>query len=248
MKDNFSKDSHLYAKYRPTYPIDLFNFIFELGENKDLAWDCATGNGQVATQLAKEFKQVEATDLSASQLENALQLENINYSVQLAEKTDFNNSQFDLITVAQAIHWFDFDKFYAEVNRTLKPDGIIAVIGYGLLKVSAEIDEIINHFYENIIGPFWDEERKYIEENYQTIPFPFEEISTPSFQIELNWTAENLLNYLSTWSAVKHYEKAKNESPLKFIKNELKTRWGKQKREVNFPVLLRAGKKKSSSI
>ena len=114
MKDNFSKDSDLYAKYRPTYPKELFTYLFDLVENKDFAWDCATGNGQVAVELAKGFNVVKATDLSDSQLENATREDNINYSVQLAEKTNFKNNQFDLITVAQAIHWFNFEQFYAE--------------------------------------------------------------------------------------------------------------------------------------
>ena len=246
MKDNFSKDSDLYAKYRPTYPKELFSYLYNLIENENLAWDCATGNGQVAAELAKKFKSVYATDLSASQLENAPRKDNLNYSVQLAEKTNFQNNQFDLITVAQAIHWFDFEKFYAEVNRTLKPEGIFAVIGYGLLTISPKVDEVIHHFYNDIIGSYWDEERKYIEENYKTIPFPFEEISNPDFQIKVKWSAEDVLNYLNTWSAVKHYEKAKNESPLLKIEKDLKTVWRDEKREVSFPVLLRVGKKKSS--
>ena len=247
MKDNFSKDSHLYAKYRPTYPSSLFTYIFSLLETKDHAWDCATGNGQVATQLAKEFQVVEATDISASQVEQAPKLAHIHYTIQPAEQTNFEKDQFDLITVAQAIHWFDFEKFYAEVNRTLKPDGILAVIGYGLLSISPELDLIIHHFYNDIIGAYWDEERKYIEENYETIPFSFEEIKTPKFEITYEWTAEDLLNYLNTWSAVKHYEKEKNESPLLLIQQQLKEVWGAKKRKVTFPVLLRVGKKKSFS-
>ncbi|WP_283639497.1 class I SAM-dependent methyltransferase [Mesonia mobilis] len=247
MKDNFSRDSHLYAKYRPTYPSALFTYIFSLLETKDQAWDCATGNGQVATQLAKEFQIVEATDISASQVEQAPKLAHIHYSIQPAEQTKFEKDQFDLITVAQAIHWFDFEKFYAEVNQTLKPNGILAVIGYGLLSISLEIDHIIHHFYNNIIGDYWDEERKYIEENYETIPFSFEEIKTPKFEITYEWTAEDLLNYLNTWSAVKHYEKEKNESPLLLIQQQLKETWGVKRRKVAFPVLLRVGKKKSFS-
>lgn len=247
MKDNFSKDSHLYAKYRPTYPSALFTYIISLLETKDQAWDCATGNGQVATQLAKEFQIVEATDISTSQVEQAPKLANIDYSIQPAEQTKFEKDQFDLITVAQAIHWFDFEKFYAEVNRTLQPNGILAVIGYGLLSISPELDLIIHHFYNDIIGAYWDEERKYIEENYETIPFSFEEIKTPKFEITYEWTAEDLLNYLNTWSAVKHYEKEKNESPLLLIQQQLKEVWGAKKRKVTFPVLLRVGKKKSFS-
>ena len=154
MKDNFSKDSHLYAKYRPTYPSALFTYIISLLETKDQAWDCATGNGQVATQLAKEFQVVEATDISASQVEQAPKLAHIHYTIQPAEQTKFEKDQFDLITVAQAIHWFDFEKFYAEVNRTLQPNGILAVIGYGLLSISPELDLIIHHFYNDIIGAY----------------------------------------------------------------------------------------------
>ena len=128
---------------------------------------------------------------------------NIRYSLQAAESTDFTNDFFDLIVVAQAIHWFDFEKFYAEVNRTLRKDGLLVVLGYGKLEVSEEIDAIITKFYREVIGPFWDKERKYIDENYQTIPFLFDEIKTPKFANIFEWTFEHLIGYLETWSAVK---------------------------------------------
>lgn len=247
MKDNFSKDSQLYAKYRPTYPAVVFDYIFSLIENKNVAWDCATGNGQVATKLAKKFTLVKATDLSASQLKNSTPLNNIDYSVQLAEKTNFKNHQFDLITVSQAIHWFNFNEFYAEVNRTLKPNGYLVVIGYGLASVTPKINNLINYFYNDILGKYWDDERKYIEENYQTIPFPFKEVAAPKFKITYCWAAEDFLNYLYTWSAVKHFISIKKRNPLKLIEHELKNYWEDKKREVTFPVLLRVGNKKSFS-
>lgn len=242
MKDNFSQDSDKYAKYRPQYPAELFEYIYSRCNNFEKAWDCATGNGQVAKILAKKFKHVEATDISKNQLQEAPELNNINYAVQQAEKTNFADHQFNLITVAQAIHWFEFNDFYKEVKRTLQPNGILAVIGYGLLGINPELDKIVHDFYDNIIGKYWDEERKYIEENYQTIPFPFKELESPSFEIKYNWLAEDLLNYLSTWSAVKHYQEKNNEDPVKLIEENVKKVWGDKKREVKFPILLRIGK------
>ena len=240
MKDNFSSKSHNYAKFRPEYPVALFHFLEELINNTDCAWDCGTGNGQVASSLATIFSTVKATDISAAQLQNAVQKENIEYSKQAAEKNNFPNHSFDLITVAQAIHWFDFQNFYAEVSRTLKPDGILAVIGYGLLKIDPETDRIIRYFYEEIIGEYWDEERRYLEEEYRSIPFPFREISCPSFERRLKWDFQHLIGYLETWSAVKHYEKATGRSPVKLIQENLEQRFGVEG-EVRFPVLLRVG-------
>ena len=143
--------------------------------------------------------------------------------------------------MAQAVHWFNFKTFYNEVERVLKPNGIIAIIGYSLFKSNSKTDKLIHKFYKNIIGPFWDEERRYLDEKYQTIPFPFQEIETPAFQQEYQWSFDHLIGYLETWSAVKHYEKEKGENPVNLIKNELKTAFG-NKNKIVFPILLRLGK------
>lgn len=243
MKDNFSIQSALYAQFRPTYPAALYDYILSLVKEKDLAWDCATGNGQVARELAKHFKQVYATDISESQLKNAPQQPNITYQVAPAEKTNFKNQSFDLITVAQAIHWFDFDGFYQEVNRTLKPSGLLAVIGYGLMYINPAIDALVHKLYEDILGLFWDEERRYITEDYQTIPFPFHEIEAPKFTIKTQWSFEQLVGYLNTWSALQHYMQTHNQNPMDFIYEPLKETWGAaESKDVNFPILLRIGK------
>lgn len=181
MKDNFSKQSNQYAKYRPTYPNAFFEHLKGLMSTHENAWDCGTGNGQVAVQLANTFENVYASDISASQIANAPILRNVHYSIQAAEQTSFQDDFFDLIVVAQAIHWFDFEKFYDEVRRTAKDGALIVVIGYGRVEISPEIDAIVNHFYHDVIGKYWDAERRYIDENYQTIPFPFEEIKAPHF-------------------------------------------------------------------
>ncbi len=164
MKDLFSKQSELYAKFRPSYPKEIFDFLLTQVREGNTAWDCATGNGQVASSLAERFEKVYATDISEGQLSKAIQKPNLEYKIEAAEKTSFDDSMFDLVTVAQAIHWFDFEKFYSEVKRTLKPEGIIAVIGYTLPKIDDEVDEILNNFYENILDGYWDKERKYIDE------------------------------------------------------------------------------------
>ncbi len=242
MKDNFSTQSDQYAKYRPKYPNDFFDYLGTIIKNKHVAWDCGTGNGQVAIELAKRFTMVYATDISVAQLAQAQQLPNVIYSVQAAEKTNFPNDFFDLITVAQAIHWFDFEKFYGEIKRTAKPNATLVVMGYGKIEVSPEIDTIISDFYKNTIGNYWDKERKYIDELYKTIPFPFEEIETPSFSISYNWSLDHFMGYLGTWSAVKHYINDTMQNPLDVIENQLEDLWERDVvKKIKFPLLLRIG-------
>ncbi len=243
MKDNFSVQSDQYIKFRPTYPKELYDFLLALVETKHTAWDCGTGNGQIAKELSKYFNKVYATDISEKQIKNAIQGDNIFYKVEGAEKTSFPEKFFNLITVAQAIHWFNFDDFYSEVKRTIKPNGIIAVIGYGFIETDKNTNEIISHFYKTILGVFWDKERKYIDENYQTIPFPFKEIKSPILYNTFKWAFEQLIGYFETWSAVQHYIKTKKENPVDLIKKDLKETWktGLLK-TVRFPILLRIGK------
>jgi ubiquinone/menaquinone biosynthesis C-methylase UbiE len=244
MKDNFSKQAHLYAIFRPGYPQQLYDFLTDLAAGKKIAWDCGTGNGQVAAKLSEYFEKVYATDISASQIANAVKKKNIFYSLEKAEKTAFANNQFDLITIAQAIHWFHFEKFYKEVKRTLKQNGVIAVFGYNLIRINKEIDAVIDDFYINITGPYWDKERKFVDENYANIPFPFDkEIKAPEFESEYEWELEHLIGYFNTWSAVQHFITIKNENPVEQIIEPLKKLWGNEtKRKVTFPIFMRIGR------
>lgn len=243
MKDNFSSQSAEYAVYRPTYPQELYDFLFSLVNEKDAAWDCATGNGQVARILAQHFQKVYATDISEKQLSQALQLPNILYKVESSDRADVPDDSFDLVTVAQAIHWFNFEAFYAEVKRTLKPDGVIAVFGYGLMLIDKKVDQVIHKLYEDILGKYWDSERRYIEEGYKTIPFPFEEVTAPHFQIKTTWSFSQMIGYLNTWSSLQHYKKANERNPLEYLMIELKDAWGDDaEKEVRFPILLRVGR------
>jgi Methyltransferase domain len=240
-KDLFSNDSKQYAAFRPTYPKELFDFIFNHVTNFDVAWDCATGNGQAAKELASRFKKVCATDISEKQLENAAQRDTIIYSVSRAEKTSFLPNSFDLITVAQAVHWFDFDLFYQEAERVAKPNAAIAIWGYGLLSIDPIVDKKISEFYKNVIGPYWDKERRFIDEKYQTIPFPFEEVKSPTFTFSFEWTIDELQGYLGTWSAVQKFITANQFNPVEKLIEDIRTKWKKEKRIVNFPLFLKLG-------
>lgn len=243
MKDNFSSQAKLYANFRPHYPYQLYDFIYSNVRSFAKALDIATGNGQVAVELAKKFTEVHATDISAKQLSEAPAMPNIYYKVESAEDASFPENFFDLITVAQAIHWFDFEKFYSTAKKILKPQGIIVVIGYGLLSVNEKVDQWLHHYYKNITGPYWDKERKYIDDLYNSIPFPFAEIATPKLKIEYQWTKDQFIGYLNTWSAVQHFIKANNTHPLtQSLLNDLDDVWADNVvQSINFPLLLKAG-------
>lgn len=244
MKDNFSTQSKEYAQFRPDYPEALVQYLVAQTRHQHTAWDCGTGNGQLAVKLAKHFDRVFATDLSEAQISNATPGDNISYKAEKAETTSFSDKQFDLITVAQAIHWFDFDAFYKEVARTLKNDGLFAVTGYNLITINPEVDQVIRHFYEDITGPYWDKERRWVDEGYRTIPFPFEELNVPEFVQKYDWTMAQLTGYLATWSAVQHYKKANGTDPLPLILDDLNAAWGAAETlKVSCPILLRAGRK-----
>lgn len=246
MKDYFSEQADKYAKFRPNYPEEFFAYLNSILTAKHNAWDCGTGNGQVACRLAEIFENVFATDISQAQINNAFQAKNIRYSLQAAEKTNFTEETFDLIVAAQAVHWFDFEKFYAEVKRTAKRNALLVLMGYGRVQISEQIDKIIDDFYFNVLGKYWDTERKYIDEHYQTVPFPFEEIQAPDFTKKHSWNLEHLLAYLSTWSAVGHFIKKNAYNPLKNLKNKLESLWGiKETLDVHFPILLRVGRVKN---
>lgn len=237
-KDYFSGHSKLYATFRPTYPEALYEFIFKHVKQFDTAWDCATGNGQVAHVLTKHFKQVFASDISSEQIKHAHQKKNIVYKVEPAEQTSFANNQFDLITVAQAMHWLQPEDFFHEVMRVAKPRAILAVWGYANCFVNSEIDKHFVHFYQHIVGPYWDKARVLIEQHYQPISFPFEEIPSPQFQIQVNWNLEQFAGYITTWSATQKYIQTNGVNPVPQFIERIKPYW-KNEMPVTFPIFLR---------
>lgn len=241
IKDHFSGHAQQYAQFRPSYPDALYAHLVALVPVHEKVWDCATGNGQVASRLAEKFVSVYATDISSPQMDQAPRLSNIQYSVSRAEATNFADDMFDLVTVGQALHWFDFDAFFGEVQRVCKNEGLLAVWGYKRLEISPELDSLMEHFYEHTIGAYWDEERKYVTYGYQNIDFPFEEIDAPPFTIAVSWSLEQLAGYLDTWSSVQKYIRQHGESPVPEFVEKLKAT-GKVTGSlpISFPVFLRA--------
>jgi SAM-dependent methyltransferase len=224
-KDHFSSGSPSYAAFRPTYPPDLFEWLVTLCGHHDLAWDCATGNGQAAEGLSHHFNRVIATDASSQQIASAIPQANIEYRVATAEASGLDDTSLDLITVAQAAHWFDLDRFYAEAKRVLKSGGVLAIWGYGVLVLPGKLNELLNHFYAHTVGPYWPPERALIEDGYRGLAFPFVEIAAPAFSITISWNLPRLIAYLSTWSAVRHYIEAKGENPLIAFEREMAANW-----------------------
>ena len=242
MKDNFSKQAGIYAKYRPSYPQSLFDFILKNVRQRQSAWDCATGNGQSAKVLARYFDHVFATDISQKQIDKADQVTNIYYSVQPAEKTNFADNAFDLVTISQALHWFATEEFYTEVKRVSKPGAIIAAWCYSLLNISPEVDKLVNLFYKETIGLYWDAERKYVDDAYKTILFPFEEIAVPAFTMEYNWTIEELAGYLNTWSALQKFITSNNHNPVSGLIKQIEPHWQNERMKITFPLHIRMGR------
>ena len=244
-KDHFSKDPDSYSKYRPCYPVELFLYLSSITRGHDLAWDCATGSGQSATHLAKHFHRVIATDASSSQLSKAHQHAAVRYTVATAEDSGIFTSSLDIITVAQALHWFDLPAFSAEVDRTLKHQGILAVWTYNLLNIRADIDEQVNYLYREVLNSYWPAERRLVEQGYESIDFPYPELITPKFNMTLNWNYRQLTAYLSTWSAVKAYSSDKNKNPIDTVRAKLLKHWGNENTElpVTWPLTVRVWKK-----
>lgn len=223
-KDNFSSHAATYAEHRVSYPPELFEFLSTQIENHQLVWDCGTGNGQAAVQLAQFFEKVYATDPSAAQIENAFLRPNIEFKVEKAEDCSLPDHSADLITVAQALHWFNFESFYKQVNRVLKPGGVFAAWCYDRPHSDDKrIDEIIAHMHDNIVGPFWQQENLMVEREYIDIPFPFREIETPAFEIREQWTTDRLLGHLNSWSATQRFIKAGNVDPMPALAERLQS-------------------------
>jgi Methylase involved in ubiquinone/menaquinone biosynthesis len=245
--DYFSSHANLYAEFRPTYHDSLFQYLASICKEKAFAWDCATGNGQAAEGLIRHFHSVVASDGSRKQIQQAKERQRIMYFVALAEQPPLPDSVADLVTIAQALHWLKHEPFFNEINRVLKPDGIVTAWCYNLLEVDPAIDATLLKYYWEIVGPYWAPERRLLEQGYRTIHFPFVELSAPTFYVEADWNLENLIGYLRTWSATQKYMRVKNADPLKLILSDLTAAWGNPKtnRHIVWPLSLRIGRKKT---
>jgi SAM-dependent methyltransferase len=240
-KDLFSAQASQYAQFRPHYPPELFTWVASLPPQRTLAVDVGTGNGQAAVELAASFARVIGVDPSAQQIENATARPNVEYRVGTAEATGVEPASADLVTVAQAFHWFDHPAFFREVQRIARPGGRLAVWCYGLTSITPEVDAVVQHYYEGMLGPFWEPERRLVETGYRTIQVPFEEIPAPSLMLEVRWRLEQLVGYLGTWSPRKRYREAHGHDALETIFPKLERVWGGAgERPIRWPLSIRA--------
>lgn len=244
--DYFSRVAASYAGFRPTYPATLFTWLAQIAPGHELAWDCAAGSGQASRDLAAHFAHVVASDASRAQIEAATPHVGVEFRVAPAEASGLPDASVDLITVAQALHWFDLDLFYSEVQRVLKPEGVLAVWTYGVLAAEGEaVDALVQAFYHETVGPYWPPERRHVESGYQTLAFPFTEMPSPRFSMETLWTLPELLGYFRSWSATGRYIAARGADPVDALAAELAPLWGDpdRSRRVTWPLSLRVGRK-----
>jgi len=243
-KNWFDQGGKAYARFRPEYPPELATFLASLAPDKTLAVDVGCGTGQLTQLLAPHFEHVMGLDPSTDQINNATALNNMEYRCAAAEQLPVADASTALVTAAQAAHWFDLPRFYAEARHIMVPDGIVALVSYGVLDLEPQLNERFQHFYWHEIGPYWPPERKLVDTGYATIDFPFEEITPPAMHIRLNWNLAEFLGYVSTWSAIRSAREAGREDVLQKFASELSALWGdpETRRTISWPINMRLGK------
>ena len=211
---------------------------------RHLAWDCATGNGQAARDLGRYFDRVIATDGSPDQIAQAIPGAHVEYRVAPAESSGLETQSVDLVTVAQALHWFAHDTFFAEVRRVAVPKGIVAAWSYGSCHAGPDVESILRDFEEGTVGPYWNPERKWVREGYETIPFPFVKIPAPDFELRAVWTLRQLGAYLQSWSAVTKFRRERGTDPVAPLLERIASHWGpaERTRDVTWALNIRVGR------
>lgn len=240
----FDLHSEQYARYRPQYPDMLFRWLQASVSNHHRAWDCATGTGQAAGKLALLFDRVDACDINHSQLEAAERSANVFYLECPVEQSPYGDAVFDLITVAQSLHWFDFSRFWPQVERTLNPGGVFAAWGYDWFQVSPEVDDAMR-FFRAVIEPFWSSCSQLLWDGYRHVGMPLPALDTPRYHITMQWNLEQLLGYLHTWSATKLCVQSLGNHVLNDARQRLARGWGDAAtvRRVVMPLHFIAGRK-----
>ncbi len=241
-KDHFSERSDNYARYRPQYPAELFAAIRTHCPEPELALDCATGNGQLAVDLAAFCKRVIATDASAEQIAAAAQHPRVRYRVATAEETGLSDKSVDLLTVGQALHWFDHERFGHEARRVIREGGLLVCASYAVCSVTKEIDRIVDSLYTGLLDPYWPPERVMVEQGYAGIELPGSPLDLGTLAMRADWGVEEMLGYLRTWSATKRYRKDRGVDPVGMIAEQLVEAWGDETRSVTWPLAVRASR------
>lgn len=242
-KDHFSRQSADYSRHRPGYTPELISYLAGLAPDRSLAVDCATGNGQAAIMLAEHFDAVLAVDGSAAQLREAIPHPRVRYELALAEALPVPDRSVALVAVAQAVHWFDFDRFHAECRRVLEPDGVLAAWTYTVFRAGGAVDAIVDRFYDGTLGPYWPPERRYVQEHYRTLPFPWREERPPPFELQTQWSLEQAVGYIASWSSVQRYKDTHGTDPVVTLRRDLAAAWPAHGTlRLIWPIHLRVGR------
>lgn len=243
-KDHFSGHSGAYQRFRPTYPSALFSWLADEAPDLSLALDVATGNGQAAVGLAKHFDRVIATDASAQQIAQASRNKRVEYEVAPAERQPVATESVSVLTVAQALHWFDLPAFWQECRRVLQPGGVLAVWTYRLSQVDASVDAVVARLFGETFAGHWPPERSMVDAGYEGIALPFPELEVPALEMEAKWTLAQFEGYLRTWSAARRYEQAEGRDAIAEAHEALAEAWGDpaEVRRVAWPLVLRAAR------
>lgn len=242
--NTFTTAPDAYARSRPLYPEALFAWIVATCRNRDVVWDCATGNGQAAIALARLFTQVEATDISPEQVGRGFAAPNVRYSAQPAEATNFTDASFDLVTVAQALHWFDPARFWPEVRRVARPGALFCAWGYAWFRGSQDVGDALLGPVERLVAPFWAENNRILWRGYtpEEVGFPFRTLTAPTLSIEVDWSLGELIGYIRTWSAFKKAANAGRSEALERVIDDAAVRLGRESRHrLSAPLPILAG-------
>ncbi len=244
-KDHFSGHAAHYAAARPGYPDALFDWLADQAPARALAWDAGCGNGQAAVALAARFDAVYATDPSATQVAAAAPHPRVRYAVEPAEACALPDASADLIVVAQALHWFEHARFFAEAARVLRPGGVLAALSYGLTHVDAAVDAVFMRLYDSALGPYWPPERRLVESGYAGLAFPFDPVEPPVVDMRCDWNLAQYLAYLRSWSASQRHINATGRDAVTEAEADFARAWGDASsiRAVRWPLAVRVVRK-----
>jgi len=243
-QDHYSGHADAYARHRPRYPDELFAWLASVSPGRELAWDAGTGSGQAAVALAGHVDRVVATDASSDQLARAAPHERVEYRNEPTDRASLTTGSVDLITAGAAAHWFELDGFYQEVRRVGKEGAVIALFSYGPRDFADVIGPIVHRFQEEVLDGYWPDRIQYVHDRYATLPFPFDEIEVPPFEMSAEWNLRELVAFLETWSASQRYFRERGTRATDEIVPELSRVLGdpSSRRRFRCPLFVRAGR------